>query len=115
MGTSLITSLKLQFAKQNGIIMFCLPPHTTHLSQPLDTCVFRPLKNTGMMVYMEKPSQSTTFLLRLTQENMCAGFHNICIYPFNQNKVQPTIMNNKQPSTKGNQKVCYMHILMIYF
>ena len=34
----------VKFAKQNGIIMFCLPPHTTHVSQPLDTCVFRPLK-----------------------------------------------------------------------
>ena len=46
----------------------------------------------------------------MIQENICAGFRNSGIYPFNRNKVQPTIMNNKQPSTKGNQKVCYMHI-----
>jgi len=32
------------FAKQYGIVMFCLPPHTTHESQPLDTSVFRSLK-----------------------------------------------------------------------
>ena len=59
----------VKFAKSNYIIMFCLPPHTTHVSQPLDTCVFRPLKNTGMMVYttffrntQEYPSQNTIFL-----------------------------------------------------
>ena len=58
----------VKFAKSNEIILFCLPPHTTHVSQPLDTCVFGPLKNIGMMVYMtffqktpKKPSQNITF------------------------------------------------------
>ena len=115
----------VQFAKQNGIIMFCLPPDTTHVSQPLDTCVFRPLKkywNDGVHAFLSRnPGKTITkynisSLLReawskaMTQENICAGFCNSGIYPFNRNKVQPTIMNNKQPSTKGNQKVCYMHI-----
>ena len=31
-------------AKENDVIMFCLPPHTTHESQPLDVSVFKPLK-----------------------------------------------------------------------
>ena len=34
----------IKFAKSNEIILFCLPPHTAHVSQPLDTCVFGPLK-----------------------------------------------------------------------
>ena len=33
----------LQFAKENNIIIFCLPPHTTHVCQPLDCSLFRPL------------------------------------------------------------------------
>ena len=34
----------LKLAKANGVIIFCLPPHTTHESQPLDASVFGPLK-----------------------------------------------------------------------
>ena len=34
----------ISYAKENGVVMFCLPPHTTHETQPLDTSVFKPLK-----------------------------------------------------------------------
>ena len=34
----------IQYAKDNGIIIFCLPPHTTHECQPLDCGLFGPLK-----------------------------------------------------------------------
>jgi len=34
----------IKYAKDNGVIMMCLPPHTTHESQPLDASVFKPLK-----------------------------------------------------------------------
>ena len=34
----------ITYAKKNGVVLFCLPPHTTHESQPLDTSVFKPLK-----------------------------------------------------------------------
>lgn len=33
----------LEFAKEHGIILFCLPPHCTHRLQPLDICVYGPL------------------------------------------------------------------------
>jgi len=32
-------------AAESGIIVFCLPPHTSHLSQPLDRTCFSPLKS----------------------------------------------------------------------
>ena len=35
----------LKLAAEQGIIVFCLPPHTTHLLQPLDNGVFSSLKN----------------------------------------------------------------------
>ena len=35
----------LKMAAEEGIIVFCLPPHTTHLLQPLDNGVFSSLKN----------------------------------------------------------------------
>lgn len=34
----------LKFCRENLIELFCLPPHTTHLYQPLDIAVFKPLK-----------------------------------------------------------------------
>ena len=34
----------IAYAKKNEVVLFCLPPHTTHESQPLDTSVFKPLK-----------------------------------------------------------------------
>ena len=34
----------VEFAREENIILFCLPPHTTQDSQPLDYSVFRPLK-----------------------------------------------------------------------
>lgn len=34
----------LRIAATEGIIIFCLPPHTTHLLQPLDGCTFGSLK-----------------------------------------------------------------------
>jgi len=34
----------IEMARQNGIVMLCLPPHTTHRMQPLDKVFFGPLK-----------------------------------------------------------------------
>lgn len=34
----------LEFAKANGIVLLCLPPHCTHRLQPLDVSFFGPLK-----------------------------------------------------------------------
>ena len=34
----------IEFARQYDIILFCLSPHTTHESQPLDASVFKSLK-----------------------------------------------------------------------
>ena len=42
MGTHPTTSRK---AAAKRVILFCLPPHTTHLSQPLDRSCFSPLKS----------------------------------------------------------------------
>ena len=40
----------VRFAKEHGVIMLCLPPHTTHESQPLDCGVFGRLKAQGSHV-----------------------------------------------------------------
>jgi hypothetical protein len=35
----------LELAQENGIIMVCLPPHSTNYLQPLDRCFFKTLKH----------------------------------------------------------------------
>ena len=35
----------LDLAKKHKIVVFCLPPHTTHVCQPLDCSFFKPLKD----------------------------------------------------------------------
>jgi len=34
----------LTFCEANNIVVFCLPPHSTHLLQPLDVGLFAPLQ-----------------------------------------------------------------------
>lgn len=34
----------LEYASQNNVVFVSLPPHTTHRMQPLDRCVYGPLK-----------------------------------------------------------------------
>ena len=35
----------LDYCEKNKIVLFCLPPHATHLLQPLDVVVFQPYKH----------------------------------------------------------------------
>ena len=81
-------------------------PHSMHVSQPLDTCVFKPLKTewnkaTHMFQSKNPRVQITKYNFpRLLEEawknaNICAGFRNADIHPLNKDKVQPTIENDK--------------------
>ncbi len=36
------------FIKKERVIAFCLPPHTSHITQPLDKGPFSPLKHAGL-------------------------------------------------------------------
>ena len=46
----------IDLCRQNDIILFCLPPHTTHALQPLDVSVFKSLKD-----HYAKTVRSLTF------------------------------------------------------
>ena len=99
-----------QEARKQEVIIFCLPPHSTHVSQPLDTCVFKPLKtewNKAMHILQSKNpgAQITKYnfprLLKeawenaMLSKNICSGFRNAGIYPINRDKVRPTIENDE--------------------
>lgn len=54
----------IRFAKEHDVIILCLPPHTTHESQPLDVGVFAPLKRQCTQVchdfYQANPGKMVT-------------------------------------------------------
>ena len=39
-----ITIDVIDIARENNVILYCLPPHTTNILQPLDVAIFRPMK-----------------------------------------------------------------------
>ncbi|EFX68885.1 hypothetical protein DAPPUDRAFT_114147 [Daphnia pulex] len=43
--TSHINYPVVEFCKKSGIVLFTWPPHTSHVTQPLDQCLFGPMKS----------------------------------------------------------------------
>lgn len=102
----------LNLCDEHQIKFICLPPNTTHLTQPLDIAYFRPLKikwrqllNSYKLSVNNKTISKQDFprLLRsLTEslaengkENLKRGFEKAGIYPFNRRKVLERIPGNE--------------------
>ena len=96
----------VKYAKESEVIVFCLPPHTTHASQPLDAAVFGPLKQhwaNACHKYMQKnPGKGITkyqfsglfkeaWMETLRPSNVCAGFKKCGIFPFDPNAIECTV------------------------
>ena len=92
----------IRFAKDHDVVVICLPPHTTHDSQPLDTCVFGPLKrNWGDVCHkfmQQHPGQIVTkyqfsalfndaWMRTMVPTNIVAGFKKCGVYPFNPSAI----------------------------
>lgn len=88
----------LETAKANDIEIFCLPPHTTHWTQPLDRSVFGPLKkayykhcesflkqNPGRQIsrYDFCGIFSHAYSEKMNMVNIFGGFRGTGIFPFN--------------------------------
>ena len=61
----------IQYCDDNGIIPFGLPPHITHILQPLDVCCFQPLKH-----YYAKA-------LDILVRDGCINITKVCTNPLN--------------------------------
>lgn len=84
------------YAERNGIIVLCLPPHTTHRLQPCDVGVFGPLANVWSRVVKDAYKRgykitknnflsfySQTREESLTTSNITAAFKRCGIWPYN--------------------------------
>ena len=100
-------------AAKEKIIVFCLPPHTSHLTQPLDKGCFGPLKifwrEECLQFMTSHPDQVVTrfnfsrlfskaWTKAMTMSNILAGFRVTGVYPFDRSvlrqKPQRTFAQN---------------------
>ena len=89
-------------AATSEVILFCLPPHVTHLAQPLDKTVFSPLKTTWheecQLYTINNPGRVVTrfnfmslfskaWLKAMDPSNIISGFRSTGIYPLDRNAI----------------------------
>lgn len=112
----------LEFCRENGIELLCLPPHTTHAIQPLDRAVFKPMKtfyHQAATNYMHNhPDGSITkfvfghifteaWLRSATPAYATKGFECTGIFPYNPNAIPedrylPSLHFIGEPSQQGS-------------
>lgn len=106
------------------IMLYALPPNTTHLLQPADVSVFRPLKQEWRKTVRNWQSKPENSNLSVTETNFCRlfkdafdntdmvkdiknGFQKCGLYPFNPNNVDYSkcIQNILEDLQKGKVQV----------
>ncbi|XP_031332515.1 uncharacterized protein LOC116162896 [Photinus pyralis] len=94
----------IQEAKDNGVLLITFPPHCSHRLQPLDVCVYGPLKarynqacdnwmtaNPGktLTIYNIAELGGSAFNSACTKDNIIKGFQKTGIWPYN-----PSVFSN---------------------
>ncbi|KAI8488705.1 hypothetical protein Bbelb_334880 [Branchiostoma belcheri] len=109
-------SLKvLKTAMEQNIIIYGLPPHTSHFTQPLDVTVFSSLKTKWATTLESLQAADTRFQVRkttfpkifasvqdltFTPENIKSGFKKTGILPYDKSAID-SIWTNMSPETKS--------------
>jgi hypothetical protein len=101
--------LTIEKAAREQILIFCLPPHSSHKTQPLDKGCFSALKNfwrqechnfltknPGRVITRNEFSQlfSLAWFKGMTMTNVISGFRTTGIYPFNRGALLPEEVEN---------------------
>ena len=88
-----------EWARKRNVVLFVLPSHTSHLSQPLDVGIFKCQYNKECKVYLQKnPGVSITkyevakltarpYLKAVCPENVVSSFWKTGIYPYNTHTI----------------------------
>ena len=112
-----------EWAKKYNVVLFVLPPHTSHITQPLDVAVFGPFKamyNSECQAYMKRNPglsvtkyevahlTSTPYLRALSAENLISAFRKTGIHPFNNkvitdSQVAPSVIYHEQDPPADEQ------------
>ena len=117
-------------AVEHGVVLFCLPPHTTHTSQPLDKCCFKPLKtywseecerympkNHGEVVTRFQFSEifNNAWCRAMSISNIHAGFRTTGVYPFNRKAIhipgEPTSTPTRERPLPEHSSLSFIPLL----
>ena len=103
----------VKVAAENQVILFCLPPHSTADSQPLDTSCFGPLKmywseacrqymfsHPGRVVskFQFSPLFTEAWTKGMTINNIVSGFRCTGVYPFSPDAILGKLAAREVPS-----------------
>lgn len=94
-----------EYCQENNIITICMPPHSSHLLQPLDVGCFGPLKKAygrqienmmqAQITHITKddffPAFRTAFFAAITESNIQGGFRGAGLIPFDPERVISTL------------------------
>lgn len=105
----------VDWARKHNVILFVLPPHTSHITQPLDVAVFGPFKsmyNRECQLYLQRNPgvkitkyevaklSSRPYLKAMSADNLSSAFRKSGIYPFSSHAIGDSII---APSTIYSQ------------
>ena len=103
----------LTVAAEEGIIVFCLPPHTTHLLQPLDNGAFASLKvqwrHECQCFYAQNPGKllnrrnfmqvfQKAWVQGMTIANVTSCFRAVGVYPVDKSAAMSQLDTSNSPS-----------------
>ena len=113
--------MTIKSAAREKVILFSLPPNTTHLTQPLDKAIFGPLKmfwrevshhfvvdNPGSRVTKSNFSRlfSEAWIQALTPRNIVSGFRITGVYPADRSAIK--LPSDEGPSLAEKTGVAYI-------
>jgi hypothetical protein len=101
------------FSEENGIVLLWMPPHSSHLLQPLDISCFGPLKTA-----FSRRNQDLirNHIFHVTKEDFIACFYQAFLASFTQSNIQAGFRGcliTSRPSTKV-PKSAFITRVMVY-
>ena len=109
----------IALARERGVILFCLPSHTTHALQPLDVGVYGPLKRCWSKILKEHKMETCAVMVDKTNfpgllsrlwetsfqdHHLKAGFRKAGLCPITKEAIPKSSYATSLPHTQPSQK-----------
>ena len=113
-----ITLQLIEMAKEHNVIIYVFPPHTTHILQPLDVGVFKPLKSVWSQVLktytLETMAARVDRLIFpsllakmwpnvLLPEHLIGGFRGTGVHPLSRDAISNSQLKTSTPFQQASQ------------
>ena len=87
----------VELARSSNVHLFCLPPHTTHLLQPLDVGVFGPVKNAWRIVLKEHQIATVGSIV---PQHFTSGFRRTGLCPLSRDAIPTSRLTKALPFSR---------------